>query len=394
MAEFFVSHGDDEGVHLFNLASVREGDAVQTVRLVRIRGLVHDHRFNAVFPQLVHDVDDLGISGIRAVLLEGKAQNRNPGGFDRDVGLDQVLHHVLRHIFSHVIVDPAAGENDLAVIAHHFRAVGQVIGIHADTVSAHQTGEEFQEIPLGSRSLQHGFGVDAHFIENNGKFVHESDIDIPLAVLDDLGGLRNLNGLRTVYARFHHQLVNLCDGVQGFLIHTGNDLHDGFQTVHLVAGVDALRRIPHLEVHAAFQAGLFFHNRHADLLRHSGIHGGLKDHDAALCQVPSHGTAGALHRSQVRRMVGVHRRRDSHDVKFRFLQPGLIRREIHVGGFDHIIAHLSGRIHTGFVQFNLFFIQIIADDINLSAESHRDGHAHIAQSHQGKLLFSVYKLLI
>ena len=93
-------------------------------------------------------------------------------------------------------------------------------------------------------------------------------------------------------------------------------------------------------------------------------------------------------------MVGVHRRRDSHDVKFRFLQPGLIRREIHVGGFDHIIAHLSGRIHTGFVQFNLFFIQIIADDINLSAESHRDGHAHIAQSHQGKLLFSVYKLLI
>ena len=394
MAEFFVSHSDDEGVHLFHRASVREGDAVQTVRLVCISGLVHDHRLNAVFPKLVHDVDDLGISGIRAVLLEGKAQDRNSGGFDRNIGLDQVFHHVLCHIFSHVVVDPAAGENDLAVIAHHFRAVGQVIGIHADTVSAHQTGEEFQEIPLGSRSLQHGFGVDAHFIENNGKFVHESDIDIPLAVLDDLGGLRNLNGLRTVYARFHHQLVNLCDGVQGFLIHTGNDFHDGFQTVHLVAGVDALRRIPHLEVHAAFQAGLFFHNRHADLLRHSGIHGGLKDHDAALCQVPSHGTAGALHRSQVRRMVGVHRRRDSHDVKFRFLQPGLIRREIHVGGFDHIIAHLSGRIHTGFVQFNLFFIQIIADDINLSAESHRDGHAHIAQSHQGKLLFSVYKLLI
>ena len=394
MAEFFVSHSDDEGVHLFHRASVREGDAVQAVCLVRIRGLVHDHRFNAVFPQLVHDVDDLGISGIRAVLLEGKAQDRNSGGFDRDIGLDQVFHHVLRHIFSHVVVDPAAGENDLAVIAHHFRAVGQVIGIHADTVSAHQTGEEFQEIPLGSRSLQHGFGVDAHFIENNGKFVHESDIDIPLAVLDDLGGLRNLNGLRTVYARFHHQLVNLCDGVQGFLIHTGNDLHDGFQTVHLVAGVDALRRIPHLEVHAAFQAGLFFHNRHADLLRHSGIHGGFKDHNAALCQVSSHGTAGSFHRSQVRRMVGVHRRGNRHDVKFRFLQPGLIRREIHVGGFDHIVAHLSGRIHTGFVQFNLFFIQIITDDIDLSAESHRDGHAHIAQSHQGKLLFSVYKLLI
>ena len=389
-----MSHSDDEGVHLFHSASVRKSDAVQAVRLVRIRGLVHDHRFNAVFPQLVHNIDDLRISGIRAVLLEGEAQDRNSGGFDRNIGSDQIFHHVLRHIFSHIVVDPASGENDLAVITHHLRTVGQIIGVHADAVSAHQTGEELQEIPLGSCRLQHGFGIDSHFIENDGKLVHEGDVNVTLAVLDDLGSLRNLNGLCAVYARFHHQLVDLCDGIQGFLVHTGNDLHDGFQTVHLVTGIDAFRRIAHLEVHAAFQSGLLLHDGHADLLRHTGIYGGLKNHDAALRQVSSHGAACAFHRGQIRRVIGVYRCRNRHDVKFRFLQSGLIRREVNVGGFDHVVSHLSGRIHAGFIQLNLFFIQIIADHPDLSAESHRDGHTHIAQSHQGKLFFSVYKLLI
>ena len=342
----------------------------------------------------MHDIDDLGISGVRAVLLEGKSKDRHPGGLHRDVGPDQVLHHVLRHIFSHIVVDPAAGEDDLAVIAHHFRAIGQVIGIHADAVAAHQAGEEFQEVPLGSRSLQHGFGIDAHLIENDGKLVHEGDVDIPLAVLDDLRGLRHLDGFRPVYARFHHQLVDLRDGVQGLLIHTGNDLYDGFQAVHLVAGVNALRRIAHLEVHAAFQAGLLLHDGDADLLRHAGVYGGLKDHDAALRQVSSHRAAGALHRGQIRRMVGVYRRGHRHDMKLRLSQLRLIRGEVHLRGLYHVVSHLSGGIDAGPVQPDLFFIQIVADDVDLPAEGHRDGHAHIAKSHQGKLLFSVYQLLI
>ena len=43
--------------------------------------------------------------------------------------IDETLHAVLRHVLAHVVIDASPSENDLAVIAQHFRFIGQIIGI-------------------------------------------------------------------------------------------------------------------------------------------------------------------------------------------------------------------------------------------------------------------------
>ena len=56
-------------------------------------------------------------------------------------------------------------------------------------MSSHESWLEANEIPLAGSSLQHIVGIDAHGIEYLGQFVHECDIHIALAVLDDLACL-------------------------------------------------------------------------------------------------------------------------------------------------------------------------------------------------------------
>ena len=88
-------------------------------------------------------------------------------------------------------------------------------------------------------------------MENDGKLIHKGDIDIALGILDDLRRFRHLDGFRAVDTRVDHQFIDLRHDVQGLRIHAGNDLGDGLQPVDLVSGIDALRRIPDLEVDAA-----------------------------------------------------------------------------------------------------------------------------------------------
>ena len=108
-------------------------------------------------------------------------------------------------------------------------------------MSAYKTRLELQEVPLGSCCFQYRLGINSHLVKDNGKLIHESDIDISLAVLNDLCSLCYLNGFCTVYAGFYNKLIYLGNSIQCFFIHTGYDLGDGLQPVHLVTGIDTLR---------------------------------------------------------------------------------------------------------------------------------------------------------
>ena len=103
-------------------------------------------------------------------------------------------------------------------------------------------------------------------------FVPERDVDVALRVLDDLGGLGDLDGLRAVHAGLHHQLVDLRHAVERLGVHAGDNLHDGLQAVHLVARVDALGAVAYLEVNAALQAALLLEDRNANVLGHTRPH--------------------------------------------------------------------------------------------------------------------------
>ncbi len=182
------------------------------------------------------------------------------------------------------------------MIAKLLRLVGEVVRVYADTMSADKPRLEIQEIPLCSCCRKHRFRVNSHFVENNGKLVHKRDIDVSLAVLNDLCSLGNLDRLRAVNACLHDKLVHACDNVKRFLVHAGNDLGNGFQTMYLIAGIDTLRRVADLKINAAFQTGLLFENRHTNILCHAGIHGGLKHNDRAFCEILSQNAACALDR--------------------------------------------------------------------------------------------------
>jgi hypothetical protein len=62
---------------------------------------------------------------------------------------------------AHAVVDAAAGQDDLGVVADFLRLVGEVVRVDADAVAADQAGAEGQEVPLGAGGLQHLQGVDA-----------------------------------------------------------------------------------------------------------------------------------------------------------------------------------------------------------------------------------------
>ena len=76
------------------------------------------------------------------------------------------------NISAHVIVQPPAGKNDFWMIAYRLCLVGKIVRIDADAVAADQARPEGQKIPLGAGRLEHGFGVDAHSVEDNRQFVN------------------------------------------------------------------------------------------------------------------------------------------------------------------------------------------------------------------------------
>ena len=95
---------------------------------------------------------------------------------------------------AHAVVDAPAGENHLRVVADLLGFVGQVVGVHADAVAAHQAGAERQEVPFGAGGFQHFLGVDAHAAEDHRQLVDQGDVEVTLGVFDHLGGFGHFDG--------------------------------------------------------------------------------------------------------------------------------------------------------------------------------------------------------
>ena len=54
-----------------------------------------------------------------------------------------------------------------------------------------------------------------------------------------------------MHTGFDNKLIYLCDHIEAFLVHTGNDLLDGFEPMYLITGVDTLGRIADFKIDAA-----------------------------------------------------------------------------------------------------------------------------------------------
>ena len=85
-------------------------------------------------------------------------------------------------------------------------------------MTADQTRGEFEEIPFGTGRFKDFVGVDANPIEYDAQFVDQCDVDVPLGVLDDFGGLGHFDAGGTMGAGLHNEVIRFRDGIRAFFI--------------------------------------------------------------------------------------------------------------------------------------------------------------------------------
>ena len=118
-------------------------------------------------------------------------------------------------------------------------------------MTAHQSGVHLDKVPLRSCGFQHIHRVNAHQGEYLRQLVNKGNVDVALAVLNNLGGLGHLDTRSLVRAIGKHRAVHFVDKLCYLGGGAGGNLSDFLHRVHLVAGVDTLGRIADFEINAA-----------------------------------------------------------------------------------------------------------------------------------------------
>ena len=159
------------------------------------------------------------------------------------------------------------------MIAYRLRLVRKIVRIDADAVAADEARPERQKIPLGAGCSEHGFSVDAHSVEDNCQFIDESNVEVALGVLDNLGGLCNFDAGCLMRPGDDDLLVELVNEIGGFRRGARSDLLDIPDPMLFIAGVNALGTIPGIEVQVELKPRDLLQYWDAVVLGSTGIDG-------------------------------------------------------------------------------------------------------------------------
>src|SRR5690606_37287041 len=346
---------------------------------------VVDVHVDVVFAQLVHDVHHPRIAQVGAVFLEGQAHEQHARALHVDALLGHALHQLRHHVAAHGVVQAAARQDDLGVIANGLRLVGQVVGIDANAVPAHQAGTERQEVQLGAGGLQHGFGIDAHLVEDQGQLIDERDVHVALRVLDDLGGLGHADARGLVGAGRDDLVIQRIAQVGDFGRRARGDLLDGIDAVRLVARIDALGAVAGVEIFVELQARIALEHRHAVFFSGARIHGGLVDDDVAALEHRADSLAGLDQRRQVGLLVVVDGRGHGHDVHVGLGQFGAVGGVGQVPGFGQLrVVDLQRVVMPRLQGVDALDVDVETDHRTLLAELYGQWQPDITESDHGK----------
>ena len=166
--------------------------------------------------------------------------------------------------------------------------------------------------------------------------------------------------------------------------------HFGYsgEGVLLVAGVDTLRGVAHMEVLFPDHAGLFFKDMDADLFGDPGVDRGLEDHDAPFFHVLPHDAGGPLKGSEIRASGPINGGGDCHHNKV-----GLGQSDGIIGGgemnrfFKLIGINFSGGITLFLAVFNDAGADIKSDGGVYRSKMDGKGEADVAKAHDGNGIF-------
>ncbi len=379
---FLVRDGSDQRIDVFGqLVPGGQADAVFVFGFRRFGNRVVYEDVTTVIFQLFHQVGDLGISQVGAVFFEGEAEDDDFGALDCVAVVDDAFDGLLRDVGGHAVVDAAASEDDLRVVAEHFGFVGEVVGIDADAVAANQAGAERQEVPFGAGGLQHFQGVDAETVEDEGEFVHQGDVEVALGVFDDLGGFGDFDAAGVVDAGDNDGFVEVADGLEGGGVIAGDDFDDFGDGAFFVAGIDPLGGVPNVEVFFPFHTGVFFQQGDADFFGGAGIDGGFIDDGGTLLHVLADRGGGADQGGEVGNVGFIDRGGHGDDDEVGAANAagvgadGEFRR-----GFKVFAADFAGGVAVVLVVGDLGFREVEADGFEFLAEFNRKRKTYVAQA--------------
>ena len=191
-------------------------------------------------------------------------------------------------------------------------------------MSPDETGPEGQEIPLRPGRRQHILRVDLQPVEDNGKLVHQCDIEVALRVLDHFRRLGNFHRGGLVGSRRNDTGIERIDRGRRLRCRAARHLHDIRQPVFPVAGVYPLRAIAGEKILIQLQAGTSLENRYANLARAARIDGRFVNHDRSLGHCLAHRFRCTDQISKVRPVRLVDRRRHRDDEDAAIAQVGCI----------------------------------------------------------------------
>jgi len=331
-----------------------------------------------------HDVHHLGVAHVGAVFLEGQAQYQDLAVEHGETFAQHEFDGGVGHMDCHVVVDAPARKDDLWVVAHFLRFVGQVVGVHTDAVAADQAGPEGQKVPLGARRVQHLQGVDPQASKDQTELIHQGDVDVALGVFDDLGGFGHLDAAGFVGAGGNNLGIEGVDRVGDFGGTAAGDFLDAGQTVGFVAGVDALWAVAAIKVAVELEAARAFEFGYADLFGGAGVNGGLVDHQVTGLERSADGLAGLDEGGEVGPVGLIHGGRHGDDEDLAGVQVLLLmaiaqlvsRLQFFCTAFERVVAP---SLQLGDPRL----VDVEAEHGAVLAELDGQGEANVAQADDG-----------
>ena len=385
-----VAHSHYQHVHGVIGVYGLQLDAIFMADFVRVGDRVADDDLHAPAFKFAHHVHDLAVADVGAVFLEGDAENADLAARGVHALLQHQLDGISRHVARHVVVDAAAGQNDLRVVADGLGLVGEVVGIDANAMAADQAGAEGQEVPFAAGGFEHFYRVDAEAGEEDGEFVDEGDVEVALGVFDDLGGFCDLDAAGGVGAGGDDAGVEGIDGLGGGCGAAAGDFLDLGEGVDLVAGVDALGAVAAIEALGRIgiglvatvdvaQAGGFFQFGDADFFGGAGVDGGFVDDDVARLEHASNGLAGLDEWGQVRLHGVIDRGGDGDDEDAAVAQVGGLAGVAQLAGGLELFGRGFECGVVALAQFvNAMRVDVEADNRANAAKFHGQREADVA----------------
>src|SRR5690606_20628622 len=156
--------------------------------------------------------------------------------------------HSIRDVGAHAIVDSAASEDDLRVIADFLGAVSEIIWVHADAMAADEAGGERKKVPLCGGGAENVLCIQAELMKDDGELVHQSDVEVSLGILDDFGRLCDLDRGRAMGPRRDYRCIKSVDSFSCLWRRATRHFRNHREPMGLVARVDTLWAVTDKEI--------------------------------------------------------------------------------------------------------------------------------------------------